>query len=164
MVTSSKGLGPEKDYAGEGQQYIQKQTRTLVRESAPPEQDSNHQRVINIWSWAQHGAQHQDLLTDWPSIAMWLWLWLDLSWYSLRDRKTELSVGSSSDGKGWVPVSFAREAKKRNCGSSTEGIAGRRFCTGVGEERTWAREAAESPLLEAVTRERLLKAQEAAKS
>jgi hypothetical protein len=24
MVTSTKGLGPEKDYAGEGQQYIQK--------------------------------------------------------------------------------------------------------------------------------------------
>jgi hypothetical protein len=31
------------------------------------------------------------------------------------------------------------------------------FCTGGCEERTWAREAEESPLLEAVTRERLVK-------
>jgi hypothetical protein len=31
------------------------------------------------------------------------------------------------------------------------------FCKGICEERTWAREAEESPLLEAVTRKRLVK-------
>jgi hypothetical protein len=44
MATIPKVLGPEKDYAGEGQQYIQK-TRPLVREGVP-------------------GARHQDLLID----------------------------------------------------------------------------------------------------
>jgi hypothetical protein len=38
-------------------------------------QDRNCQTVINIWSRAPDGAGHQDLLTDWPSVAMWLWLW-----------------------------------------------------------------------------------------
>jgi hypothetical protein len=34
MVTSAKGLRPEKDYAGEDQQHIKRQTRPLVREGA----------------------------------------------------------------------------------------------------------------------------------
>jgi hypothetical protein len=34
MVRSPKGLGPEKDYAGEGQQHIHRQTRPLVRDGA----------------------------------------------------------------------------------------------------------------------------------
>jgi hypothetical protein len=38
-----------------------------------------------------------------------------------------------------------------------EEIAGKQFCTGIGEGRTCAREAEESPLLEAVAMERLLK-------
>jgi hypothetical protein len=37
------------------------------------------------------------------------------------------------------------------------------FCTGVYEERTWAHEAEESPLLEAVVRERLVKIKQAGK-
>jgi hypothetical protein len=53
-----------------------RQTRSLVREGAPQNQDFNCQTVINIWSWAPDGAWHQDLLTDWPSVAMWLWLWM----------------------------------------------------------------------------------------
>jgi hypothetical protein len=40
MVTSAKGLGPEKDYAGEDQQPIKRQTRPLVIEGAPEKQDS----------------------------------------------------------------------------------------------------------------------------
>jgi hypothetical protein len=51
-----------------------RQPRPLVREGASQKQDRNCQRVINIWSWAPDGARHQDLLVDWPSIAMWLWL------------------------------------------------------------------------------------------
>jgi hypothetical protein len=47
-------------------------------ERAPhKKQDRNCQTVINIWSWAPDGARHQDLLTDWPSVAMWLRLWLE---------------------------------------------------------------------------------------
>jgi hypothetical protein len=61
--------------------YKKRQTRPLVREGAPQKQDRNCQIVIdNIWSWVPDGARHQDLVTDWPSIAMWLWLtWLWLA-------------------------------------------------------------------------------------
>jgi hypothetical protein len=41
-----------------------RQTRLLVREGTPQEQNRNCQRVTNIWSWALDGARHQDLLTD----------------------------------------------------------------------------------------------------
>jgi hypothetical protein len=40
----------------------------------------------------------------------------------------------------------------------------RELCTGVCEERTWARESEEYPLLEAVARERLVKTQQDRKS
>jgi hypothetical protein len=53
-----------------------RQTRPLVREGAPRKQYRNCQTVINICSWAPDGARQQDLLIDWPSVAMWLWLWL----------------------------------------------------------------------------------------
>jgi hypothetical protein len=43
----------------------------------------------NIWSWAPDGAQHQDLLTVWPSVATWLWLCK----FSVV---VQLSVGSQS--------------------------------------------------------------------
>jgi hypothetical protein len=49
MVTNAKGLGPEKDYAGEESIY-KRQTRPLVREGAPQKQDRYCQRIINIWS------------------------------------------------------------------------------------------------------------------
>jgi hypothetical protein len=45
MVTSPKGLRPEKDYAGEGQQHIKRQASPLVREGAPQKHDRNCQRV-----------------------------------------------------------------------------------------------------------------------
>jgi hypothetical protein len=35
MVTSPKGIGPEKDYAVENQQHIKRQTHPVVREDAP---------------------------------------------------------------------------------------------------------------------------------
>jgi hypothetical protein len=35
MITSPKGLEPEKDYAGEGQQHIQKTDPLLSSERAP---------------------------------------------------------------------------------------------------------------------------------
>jgi hypothetical protein len=69
MVTSAKGLRPEKDYAGEGQQHIKRQTRPLVRKGAP-EKKTVTVRVINNWSRAPDGARHQDLLIDSPSVAM----------------------------------------------------------------------------------------------
>jgi hypothetical protein len=49
-----------------------RQTRPLVREGAPQNQDRNCQRVINTWSCALDGARQQDLTIDWPSVAMWL--------------------------------------------------------------------------------------------
>jgi hypothetical protein len=64
MVTSPKGLGPEKDYAGEGNSIYKRQTRPLVGEGFPQKQDRNCQRVINILSEAPDGARRQDLLID----------------------------------------------------------------------------------------------------
>jgi hypothetical protein len=47
----------------------------LSSERAPhKKQDCNCQTVINIRSRAPDGARHQDLLTGWPSVAMWLWI------------------------------------------------------------------------------------------
>jgi hypothetical protein len=74
MVPSTKGFGPEKDCTGKGQQHIQKTDPSSRQRGRPPTQDRNRQTVINRWSWAPDGARHQDLLTDWPSVAMWLWL------------------------------------------------------------------------------------------
>jgi hypothetical protein len=48
------------------------QTRSLVREGAPNRQNSNFEgkknsgQMSKIWTW------HQDILTDWSSVAMWL--------------------------------------------------------------------------------------------
>jgi hypothetical protein len=69
-----------------------RQTRPLVREGAPQKQDRNCQTVINIWSWVLDGARHQDLLTDWPSVAMWLWLWL---WLPTESSQQEPDTESS---------------------------------------------------------------------
>jgi hypothetical protein len=33
----------------------------------------------NIWSQVPQLARHQDILTDWPSIVVWLWLWHSVS-------------------------------------------------------------------------------------
>jgi hypothetical protein len=73
MVTSPKGLGPERGYLARANSIYERQTRPLVRGGAPQKQDCNCQR-INIWSWAPDRARHQDLLINWPSVAMWLWL------------------------------------------------------------------------------------------
>jgi hypothetical protein len=64
-------------------------TRPLVREGAPQQQDRNCQTIINIWSWAPDGARHQDWLTDWPSVAMWLRLrarGIRIGWMRVRMR------------------------------------------------------------------------------
>jgi hypothetical protein len=53
MITSVKGLGPEKDYTGEGQQHIQKTDQSSRQRGHPIKiKDRNCQRVIKIWSWA----------------------------------------------------------------------------------------------------------------
>jgi hypothetical protein len=72
--------GPRKTALARASSMYKRQTRPLVREGAPHNEARNCQTVINIWSWAPDGARHQDLLTDWPSVAMclWLWLWLEL--------------------------------------------------------------------------------------
>jgi hypothetical protein len=49
-----------------------RQTRPFVREGARQKQCRNCETVINIWSWAPEEPRHQDLLTDWPSVTMWL--------------------------------------------------------------------------------------------
>jgi hypothetical protein len=59
---------PRKNTLARTNSIYKRQTGPLVREGAPEKQDCNCQRVINIWS-------HQDLLIDWPSVAMWLWLY-----------------------------------------------------------------------------------------
>jgi hypothetical protein len=44
LVTSSKGLGPEIDYAGEASSMYKRQTRPFIREGAPQKQDRNCQK------------------------------------------------------------------------------------------------------------------------
>jgi hypothetical protein len=50
MIASPRGLGPEKDCAGKGQQHYKRQTLPVVREDAPQKQDRNCQAVINIFT------------------------------------------------------------------------------------------------------------------
>jgi hypothetical protein len=54
MVAIIKGLGPEKDCAGKGQQHIQN-TNPSSRQRGRP--TKNKTVIVN-------GARHQDLLTD----------------------------------------------------------------------------------------------------
>jgi hypothetical protein len=56
-----------------------RQTGPLVREGASQRQDSNFEKKkkISLISQVPERAQHQDILTRRPSVAMWLWLWLD---------------------------------------------------------------------------------------
>jgi hypothetical protein len=85
-ATLSPGvINTERQNAGEGQQQIfctelkqfrwlrQMTDRPLVRGGAWYRQNSNCQRVINIWSWAPDRARNRDALTDWSSVIMWLW-------------------------------------------------------------------------------------------
>jgi hypothetical protein len=111
-----------------------KDTRPLVRESAPQKQDHNCQTVINIWSWAPGGAWHQDLLTYWPSVTMWLWLWIQLDEY-------------------WQ-FSWALQVRLRRDGAIVN--SWKEFYTGSCDKKTWGWDVEETPLLEAVARERLL--------
>jgi hypothetical protein len=67
---------PRKTTLARASSIYKRQTCPLVRKGAPQKQDRNCQSVTNIWSWAPDGARHQDLLIDWPSVAMWRWLWL----------------------------------------------------------------------------------------
>jgi hypothetical protein len=68
MVASPKGLGPEKGCAGKGPHHIKKrQTRPLVRESAPQEQDRNcHTSDKYLVMGPRWGStpRHTDWLTD----------------------------------------------------------------------------------------------------
>jgi hypothetical protein len=156
MVSSPKGLGPEKDCPGKNNSIYKRETRPLVTEGAPQKQDRNCQIGLNIWSWAPYGALHQDLLTDWltdwPSVAMWPWLrprqllvvsWQRVSWTSACEEKTRRLVWN-----GRQPSS---------CQMRQE------FCKGDYEDRTWGRETEKSPLLEAFVRERLVKTYQAGK-
>jgi hypothetical protein len=67
---------PKKTALTMASSMYKRQTRPLVREGATQRQDRNCRTVINILSWAPDEARHQDLLTDWPSVAMWLGLGL----------------------------------------------------------------------------------------
>jgi hypothetical protein len=73
-----------------------RQTHPLFREGAPQKQDRNGQTILNFWSWAPDGARHQDLLTDWPSVVMWLWLWCQVSW-TLTSTKAVTRVEAESN-------------------------------------------------------------------
>jgi hypothetical protein len=44
----------------------------------PPKNDKAVTLKKNLWSKVPDWARHQDILTDWPSVAMWLWFWLSL--------------------------------------------------------------------------------------
>jgi hypothetical protein len=77
---------PRKTALAKASSIYKWQTHPLVREGAQQNQDRNCQRVKNIWSWAPDGARHQDLLTDCPSVAIWLWLELGVQFVSVSCR------------------------------------------------------------------------------
>jgi hypothetical protein len=62
---------PRKTTLARASSTYKRQTRPCVRE-AP----HKNKTVTATQSWAPDGARHQELLTNWPSVAMWLWLWL----------------------------------------------------------------------------------------
>jgi hypothetical protein len=71
----SQGTQTRERLRWQGPAAYTKDRPVLSSESSPHKiQDHDCQTVINIWSWAPDGARHQDLLTDRPSVAMWLWL------------------------------------------------------------------------------------------
>jgi hypothetical protein len=92
-----KDSDPRKTALARVSTIYKRQTRPLVREGVPWKQDPNCRRLINICSWAPDGAPHQDLLTDWASLAMWLWLWLwtESSVENTRTEEYRKSVGVS---------------------------------------------------------------------
>jgi hypothetical protein len=91
MVACTKGLGPEKDCAGKGQQYIKRQTRPLVREVASQKQDRNFQTVINIWDINPRWGS-TPRLTDWLTVSrrVTLTLTLTLTFESVEFRNASL--------------------------------------------------------------------------
>jgi hypothetical protein len=89
---------PRKTTLARASSIYKRQIRPLIREDAPEKQDRICQRVTNIWSWAPDEARHQDLLIDWPSVAMWPWLWTD-SVESCSCEKWEAGRGRGEFGK-----------------------------------------------------------------
>jgi hypothetical protein len=141
---------PRKTALARASSIYKRQTRRIVREGAPQKQDRNCQIrevIAKYLVMSPRRGRHQDLLTDRPSVAMWLWLWgegiiefLEMvvrdSWQlqrRIRLRVPELTVGSCQ----------LREWQE--------------LCTGGYDKGTWAQEAEESPQLEVVARERLVK-------
>jgi hypothetical protein len=110
-------------------------------EKVPQKQDRNCHTVINIWSWAPDGAWHQDILTDWPSVAMWLWLWLaairlkirTVSFWPGEDQEFLPGEGEPADSAELRPRDYEeiRLRDKRNLTQKSRGM--RRQRTQAGE-------------------------------
>jgi hypothetical protein len=88
--TGSSFHGNRLDYG-----RLQWETRPLVREGAPKRQESNFEKknsgqMSQIWAW------HQDILTDWPSVVMWLWLWLSTG-VKQQGREADHSTPTSAE-------------------------------------------------------------------
>jgi hypothetical protein len=83
---------------------------TSRQRERPVNYDSNCQTVTNIWSWAPEVTRHQDTLTDWPSVVMWLRLWL----FSVS-RECELVAAASRRLVGGVSARL-RAYQDRLCG------------------------------------------------
>jgi hypothetical protein len=60
---------------------LQWQRLTNDRPDLSSERESQKDKTVtlvekkNLWSKVPAWARHQDILTDWPSVVMWLWLW-----------------------------------------------------------------------------------------
>jgi hypothetical protein len=108
MVTNAKGLRPEKDYAGGGQQHIKRQTRPLAREGAPQKQDCNCQRVIYMgldtktyWLTNRQSQCDFDFNLTEKSVIAELWikdtkpLWKGVVQSSVERTGSKLAVGQT---------------------------------------------------------------------
>jgi hypothetical protein len=74
----SQGTWTRERLHWQGPAAYTKDRPVLSSDRAPHKKHRTCQTIIHIWSWAPHGARHEDLLTDWPSVAKWLWLWNEL--------------------------------------------------------------------------------------
>jgi hypothetical protein len=82
----------DSDQCARASSSCKRQTRPLVRESAPHQQTRNCLTEIKIWSWASDDALTQDRLADWP--------FSQLRVAVARSEKLVAEVGDSSGTRG----------------------------------------------------------------
>jgi hypothetical protein len=76
--------------------------------------ENNLRTESNIWSQVQEWDRYLDVMTDWPSVVMWLWLWLD--WRSVSQSVSQYVLESGTPlGPMTIFYFFLSFARKLLC-------------------------------------------------